>query len=59
MAFPYGPCAHCRYTEALVDQIEETLVSAGIRLNPLFSNDKFSFDIDTGVAESEEVNADA
>lgn len=47
------------YTEALVDQIEETLVSAGIRLNPLFSNEKFSFDTDTGAAESEEVNADA
>lgn len=47
------------YTEALLDQIEEALVSAGIKLKPLNSNEKFSFEADASAAESEGANADA
>jgi transcriptional regulator with XRE-family HTH domain len=47
------------YVEFLLDQIEEALVTAGIKLKPLNSSEKFSFDADDGAAESEEANADA
>jgi transcriptional regulator with XRE-family HTH domain len=47
------------YKEVLLDQIEEALVTAGIKLKPLNSSEKFSFDADDGAAESEEANADA
>lgn len=45
--------------EFLDEQIEEALLSAGVKLKPLYSNEKFSFDTDANAAEGEEVNSDA
>ncbi len=47
------------YTDALIDQIDETLVSAGIRLNPIYSTEVLTWDADADAAESEEAAADA